>query len=119
LTFTDPLELEREVFCVGPDEKIAKLVQKVKNLVPHSVKVLCLDAVEDEEPFACAVDVPANTLLVVTTIQSIEGRETCAGTRIHDFLTSIPHVPVLVLPPGAASACSQIEKTEKTAKVKK
>jgi hypothetical protein len=113
LTFTDPLELEREVFCVGPEENIDKLVQKVKNLVPDSVKVLCFDAAEDDEPFASAVDVTANTLLVITTMQSIEGRETCAGTRIHEFLTSIPHVPVLVLPPGAATECSQVEKVVK------
>jgi hypothetical protein len=75
--------------------------------------VLCFDAAEDDEPFASAVDVTANTLLVITTMQSIEGRETCAGTRIHEFLTSIPHVPVLVLPPGAATECSQVEKVVK------
>lgn len=109
LSFTDPLALEREIFCIGPEESIVKLIQKVKSIIPHTVKILSHDATDGDEPLNVAADVSATTLLVVTTMQSVEGRETCSGSSIQEFLTAIARIPVLILPPAIANAESNTE----------
>ena len=101
LSFADTLEAQQEVFCTGAEDCIDKLKQKVTDIVPHSVSVLCHDTTDGEESFSVAVDVDQSTLLVVSTQTSIEGRSTCSGLEIQEFLSAVPHVAVLVLPPVA------------------
>ena len=107
LAFTDTLEIEREVFCTGAENGIDKLMQKVKDIVPHSVTVRCHDTTDGEESFSVAIDVTPTTLLVASTQQSIEGRATCSGIELQEFLSAVPHVAVLVLPPSLTAEQTQ------------
>jgi len=118
LTFTEPLKIPREVFCTGPEDNIAALVQKVTDLVPPDVTVLRHDVTEGDEPFAAAVDVSATTLLVVSTRQSLEGRETCSGVLVEAFLTTMPQVSVLLLPPAETLEEIELEKKKVASRAK-
>ncbi|MDR3615848.1 MAG: universal stress protein [Candidatus Obscuribacterales bacterium] len=93
-----------EIFCVGEDLNVDNLVRGVKKVVDSTVKVLCSDGTDGDEPFAVAVDVSADTVLVIPTAQTLEGRVTSGGMLVHDLFGITSPASILLLPPGFAKS---------------
>jgi nucleotide-binding universal stress UspA family protein len=113
LTLTDPFNIEQEIFCIGSDIALDELMQKVKNIVPHSVNVICSAGNEGDEAIAVAMDVTQDILLVVATVFSEFHRKTSSGIQIDEFLSMITNLAVLVLPPRAIHKHKTRHETEK------
>jgi hypothetical protein len=88
-----------EIICVGEELKVDDLLRDVKKVVDNKISVACSDCIDGDEPFAVAVDVSADTVLVIPTAQTLEGRVTSGGMLVHDFFGTTSPASILVLPP--------------------
>jgi nucleotide-binding universal stress UspA family protein len=97
-------KLVPEIFCVGDEVKVDDLLSAVKKIVPDTIKVLCPDCIDGDEPFAVAVDVPAETILIIPTARKLEGRVTSGGVPVQDFFNTTSPASILLLPPRIAKS---------------
>jgi nucleotide-binding universal stress UspA family protein len=99
LEFTAPYAIPLQIYCIGSDETINKLLSQVRASVSKSknITVLAYDPSEGDDPFDCAVDVNAEALLVITTTGKKE-RQTCAGTSLASFVRYLTPATILILP---------------------
>lgn len=100
LNLTKTLKLSREIFCIDEVESCDKFVTEMRKSIPASENVHVKTKPEEEgdSPWECAVDVPATTLLIVTTQVSDEGRKNCEGKDLGDTLAKVRLPALLILP---------------------
>lgn len=94
------LKLAQEVFCIAPEAEIDQFTRDVRARIPanQQVRVMCQDQGETDPTWDCATDVPTNTLLVVATKETRDGRMTCAGTDPGTFIHELRWPAVVILP---------------------
>jgi nucleotide-binding universal stress UspA family protein len=110
LELTSNMAGKREIFCIAPEASLDKFLKTIKEIVPKDVSVRSNDLLEGDDSFNVAIDVPADTLLVISTRQSIEGRVTCSGVDLWTFLSEVKAISVLLLPPVDATVHLEIDK---------
>ncbi len=111
----EDLQLEPEIFCTGDDASNDRLSKKLKDIIPHSVKIMSHDAEYGDEAWEEAVDVTSATLLAVATRQHAGKRSLANGPTIRDFVKSLPVISLLVFPPAPPKTNDEKSKQSVTA----
>lgn len=103
---TSTLALIPEIFIVDNDDKQAKkMAGKLKESLPAAskAKIVINDPNECDDAWACAQDVHADTLLVISTNELDNVRLTCARTPLQSFISELEPAGTLILPPAKVS----------------
>jgi nucleotide-binding universal stress UspA family protein len=105
LDLVKPFKVPYEIFCVGDDSTIDKFAASVRKSIPaaETVRVLSEPSEEGDLSWEYAADVPASTLIMVTTEAKDEGRQICGGADTAYYLRRMRQPALVILPAKSAA----------------